>query len=133
MYAAGGVGANFDRQRALRGRVQHGDAIFSTLSPAEFLPEVSLLQPAAIAALGKRIGLLPQAGEYLRTSTPVTEFECVIQGESCTANVLSFEVGAVPSLLPMRASDNRGRSFHAGLDLPPKIDPLVLPPVERAV
>ncbi len=131
MYANAQVDADFDRQRALRGRVQHGDAIFSTSSPSEFLPEVTRLQSAAITRVAKRIGLLPQAGVYLRTNTPVAVFDCVISGETCTYDVQAFRVGAVPSLLPMRASGNRDRMFQAGVDLPTQIDPLVLPPVER--
>jgi hypothetical protein len=132
MYAYAGVIGNFNRHRSLRSRVQHGNTIFSTSSPSEFLPEVRCLQLAAIAAVSKRIRLLPQSGEYLMTSIPVTVFGCVFQDNNYyTVNGRSFNVGAVSSFLPMRRSANAGRTFRMGMDDPPKIDPLVLPPVQR--
>ncbi|MDO9118302.1 MAG: hypothetical protein Q7U39_10110 [Nitrospira sp.] len=131
MYAAARVDADFDQQRSLRGRIQHGDTCLSSLTPSELLLEVSRLQRTAIVSVSNRIGLLPQTGEYLVAGVPVSVFECTIEGGLCTVNVRKFEVGAVPSLLPIRASHNGRRAFRAGLDLPPKINPLVLPPMEH--
>lgn len=130
MYGNAGLKPEFDHHRGLRGRVQHGDAIFSDLKPSEFLPDVSKVQSAAIVSVGTRIGLQPQVGEYLDTTSPVVAFECTVRGGTCEFDFRSFEVNTVPSLLPMRASANRGRIFRAGVELPPKVDPLIVPALE---
>ncbi len=130
MYEYAGVDADFDRQRALRGRIQHGSKIFSASSPSEILPEIIRLQSTALASVSRRIRLIPQSGEYLRTSTPVTIYECIVTGEVWTATTHSFEVGAVPSLLPLRISA-KGRSFRMGTAYSQKINPLLIPPVDQ--
>ena len=131
MYEDAGVEAAFDRHRSLRGRIQHGDAVFSNFSPAEFFPEVSRLQKAATTSVSKRVGLLPQTRECPLTSTPVTVFNCVVHGDQCQVESCSFEIGAISCTLRMRASANRHRDIEFGVDMPPKLDPLVLPPVIR--
>ncbi len=131
MYANAGIAdADFDRHRSLRGRVQHGDEVFSTSAASEILPEVSRLQAAAIASVGKRTGLLPQTGTYQLTSAPIAIFDCVLQGDTWTVTPRSFQIPVVAGILPMRASENRDRTFAAGLKLPPVVDPLVFPPIE---
>lgn len=131
MYDDARVEADFDKQRSLRGRVQHGDAIYRASSPSELLVEINRLQMTAMVSVSKRTGLLPETAEYLMTGIPVTIFDCVINGGNCRVDVRSFNVGSVSSILPMRASRNRGRVFRVGQSLPPEIDPLVLPPIER--
>jgi hypothetical protein len=129
MYTYAGVDADFEKQRALRGRVQHGNTIFSASSPSEIFTEVSRLQSTAIAAVSKRIRLTPGTGEYLRTGTPVSIYNCIMKGDACSVTKRSFEVGAAPSLLPLRIV-NRGRTFRMGQEDSQQINPLLIPPVE---
>lgn len=129
MYKKARVGGDFDRHRSIRGRVQHGDAFFSQQSPTEFMPEVSQLQQTAMASVSETIGLRPQAAEYLLTGIPAVVFDCVPDGGGFKIDVDRFSVGSAASILPMRASANKGRRFEAGVDLPPKVDPLAFPPV----
>jgi hypothetical protein len=128
MYADARIDADFDAQRALRGRVQHGDAFFSTSSLSEVMPDVVRLLQTAIVAVGKLIGLQPQTGVYSFTGPPVSVLSCTRQGESVSFEATAFEVGAALSILPMRASANKGRRVFTGLDLESKMDPLVFPP-----
>lgn len=132
MYADAGVAAqsHFDRHRSLRGRIQHGEVSFGDASPSEVFPEVTRLQSAAIVATGKRIGMPPQTGIHLLGGVPIAIFECVVQEGTYKVSVRSSDIGVVPSILPMRASDNRHRVLRAGLELPPTVNPLVLPPLD---
>jgi len=131
MYADAGVEADFDRHRSLRGRIQHGDAVFSDFSPAEFFPEVSRLQTAATTSVSMKIGLLPQTRECLLTSMPLTVFTCVFHGDECKVEACTFEIGAISSTLRMRASANRHREIRMGIDPTISLDPLSLPPLVR--
>jgi hypothetical protein len=82
----------------------------------------------AIVAVSKLIGLQPQTGVYSFTAPPVSVFKCILQGDSVAFDATAFEVGAALSILPIRASANKGRRAFAGLDPDSKIDPLVFHP-----
>lgn len=129
LYDDAGVGREFDRHRALRGRVQHGETFVATRPPAEFLADVGHLLKTAVVAVSRRIGLLPQADSCLLTGIPALTFECVVDGEEVSSRFNALDLVVAPAALSMRANGNKGRSVFAGAKMGTTLDPLVLPPL----
>jgi len=132
MYAEAEIDpALFDQHRARRGVIQHGAKLRTTTHLAEVLDDLSKVQIAAMVAVAKNVGIAPRTTTYFSANWPVAVFKCSV-GQDTRVNVQfnRMSVRASAGLLPQAVCGNAGRTIEAGVSLPPKIDPLALPPVQ---
>jgi hypothetical protein len=133
MYRDAGLDPSlFDRHRSRRGSIQHGAKLPTTSYLDEVFQDLSQVQIAAMVAVAKEVGNMPGTITYLSTNWPIAVFSCRARQDG-TVDVqfkqVSVRVGA--GVLPQRFCGYAGRTVQAGMELPPKVDPLSLPPVQQ--
>jgi hypothetical protein len=122
----------FDEHRSTRSVIQHGARLRTTAYMDEVYRGVSQLQVAAVVAAAKKIGVKPATGIYLSASWPIVVFRCVTQWDGTTRVDFSrLKLPSAANILPQRACGSAERTPEGGVDLPPKVDPLALPPVHK--
>jgi len=133
MYSEAGLDPSFyDQYRSKRGVIQHGEKLRTTAYVDELFRDLSQVQIAAMVAVAKKVGIAPATITYLSASWPVAVFSCRVEEEG-RVNIhfertsLAFAAG----MLPQRICGDAERTSEAGVSLPPKIDPLALPPLQQ--
>jgi hypothetical protein len=133
MYRAAGLDPSlFDRHRSKRGSIQHGAKLPTSSYMDEAFQDLSQLQTAAMVAVAEEVGIMPGTITYLSTNWPVTVFSCHARNDGTVdVQLKQASVRAAAGMLPQRICGNAGRTIQTGVSLPPKIDPLSLPPVQK--
>jgi len=133
MYAEAGLDPSlFDGHRKRRGVIQHGAKLPTASYIDEVFQDLSQVQAAAVVAVAKRVGVAPGTITYLSTSWPVAVFACrAHEDRTVEVTFRRTSVRAGAGVLPQRVCGDAGRTVELGVSLPPKINPLALPPVQR--
>lgn len=119
----------FDKHRGRRGAIQHGAQATKTDLDAT-LTDLAQIRGAATVAVSKRVGLRPATSTFLATHEAVAVFTCVATApDQFSVTFKQVTTHAAPGLLPQRHCGHAPRTIQAGMSMPPKVNPLVLPPL----
>lgn len=133
MYADAGLDTSFfDQHRSRRGTIQHGAKIPTVDYVGEILQDLSQVQAAAMVAVSRRVGVAPKTITYLSASWPVLVLSCRANEDGrveIRPNRMSVRANA--GMLPQSRCGDAGRTVQASVPLPPKVDPLALPPLQN--
>jgi hypothetical protein len=122
----------FDRHRSRRGSIQHGAKLPTTTYLDEVFEDLSQIQIAAMVAAAREVGIMPGTSTYLSAIWPISMFSCCAKKDrpvEIQFKKVSTKAGA--GILPQRVSGYADRTIQVGMELPAKIDPLSLPPIQQ--
>ena len=133
MYSDAGLDPSlFDHHRSRRGSIQHGAKPPTTSYLEEVFQDLSQVQRAAIVAVAKEVGMKPGTITYLSANWPVAMFSCrARKNGTMDVQFKRVSVRAGAGILPQRICEHAGRTVQSGIELPPTIDPLSLPPIQQ--
>jgi hypothetical protein len=122
----------FDRHRSRRGSIQHGAKLSTTRYLDEVFEDLSQIQIAAMVAATREVGIVPGTSTYLSAIWPISMFSCCAKRDR-TVEIQFKKVSAKAGggILPQRVCGYADRTIQIGMQLPAKIDPLSLPPIQQ--
>jgi hypothetical protein len=132
MYHDAGLDSSiFDRHRSKRGSIQHGTKLPTTSYLDEVFQDLTQVQIAAMVAVAEEVGIMPGTITYLSASWPIALFSCRAKRDGTTdVQFKKVSVRAGAGILPQRICGDNGRTIETRIELPPKISPLSLPPMQ---
>ncbi len=132
-YSNAGIDPSlFDRHRSRRGSIQHGAKLPTTSYLDEVFEDLSQIKIAAMVAAAKEVGIMPGTTTYVSSIWPISMFSCCAKKDrpiDVQFRKVSAKAGA--GILPQRICGCADRTVQIGMELPPQIDPLSLPPIQQ--
>jgi len=133
MYANVGIDPSlFNRHRSRRGSIQHGAKLLTTSFLDEVFQDLSQIQIAAVVAAAKETGIIPGTSTYLSGIWPMALFSCrAKKDQPVDIQFKKLSVRAGAGILPEHVCGKAPRTVQIRMELPAKIDPLSLPPIQQ--
>src|SRR5579863_5310875 len=133
MYTNAGIDPSlFNRHRSRRGSIQHGAKAPTTSYLNEVFQDLAQIQVAAVVAAAKEAGIMPGTATYLSAIWPIAMFSCRAKKDrSVDIQFERVSVRAGAGTVPQRIAGNAERAVQIGMEMPAKIDPLSLPPIQE--